>query len=133
MTVKREFRKSERSPQETARLRSARDRYQQEKPAPEQLLTEGGHANFVSLGQLLELHAFGSWMKTERAKQKMTLASMEEMTGIDQAALSRLENGQNSNPTVDTLYRVAAALGKVILCNFADAGVRPKPRMAQAQ
>jgi transcriptional regulator with XRE-family HTH domain len=32
--------------------------------------------------------------------------------GIEQPALSRLESGHTPNPTLDTLWRFAAALGK---------------------
>lgn len=115
------YRKAERTPDETARLRADRERYQRDKPTPEQLLAEGGHGDFVSLGELLRLHQVALWLKSERERQKMTLAELEVKTGIDQAALSRLENGRNANPTLDTLNRVASALGKVIYCTLQDA------------
>jgi transcriptional regulator with XRE-family HTH domain len=35
-----------------------------------------------------------------------------EITGMDRSALSKLETGQRSNPTVDTLVRYAEAVGK---------------------
>ena len=116
-----EHRKSKRSPEETARLRADRERYQREKPSPLQLLAEGGHDDFIPLGALLELHQAMAWLKKEREKQGMTLASLSELTGIDQGALSRLETGKNDNPTYDTISRVAAALGKVIRWSFQDA------------
>jgi len=34
---------------------------------------------------------------------------------IDQPALSRLETGHNKNPTLDTLWRYAAAIGRRLL------------------
>lgn len=43
-------RKANRTPKETAKLRADRERYQRDKPTPEQLLAEGGHAKFVTLG-----------------------------------------------------------------------------------
>ncbi len=42
----------------------------------------------------------------------MSLTALSEVSGIDKAALSRLESGQVENPTYHTLERVAAALGK---------------------
>jgi hypothetical protein len=48
--MKHVYRKAKRSREETARLRAERERYQREKPSPEQLLAEGGHADFVPLG-----------------------------------------------------------------------------------
>jgi transcriptional regulator with XRE-family HTH domain len=110
--------KIKRTPEEAARLRADRDRYQRERPTPEQLLAEGGHKEFVKLSELLMLHQTVAWLKQERERQKLTLAEMSRRTGIDQAALSRLETGKNSNPTLDTLSRLAAALGKTICCTF---------------
>jgi DNA-binding Xre family transcriptional regulator len=119
--------KIKRTPEEAARLRADRERYQRERPTPEQLLAEGGHTEFVKLGELLRLHQAVAWLKQERERQNLTLAEMSRRTGIDQAALSRLETGKNSNPTLDTLNRVAAALGKTICLSFQDANQAPPP------
>ena len=118
--------KIKRTPEEAARLRADRERYQRERPTPEQLLAEGGHNEFIKLGELLLLHQAVGWLKQERERQNLTLAEMSRRTGIDQAALSRLETGKNSNPTLDTLNRVAAALGKVICWSFQDADKTPQ-------
>jgi transcriptional regulator with XRE-family HTH domain len=40
--------------------------------------------------------------------------------GINQPALSRLENGHTPNPTPDTLWRYAAALGKRLVLTAED-------------
>lgn len=53
-------------------------------------------------------------LKAERERQGLSLADMKEHTGIDRAALSRLESGQHPNPTIATLMRYAQALGKTI-------------------
>ncbi len=46
--------------------------------------------------------------------------------GIDQPALSRLENGHNKNPTLDTLWRYAAAVGRrLVLTTEAIRDTRP--------
>jgi transcriptional regulator with XRE-family HTH domain len=118
--------KLNRTPEEAARLREDRDRYQRERPTPQQLLAEGGHKDFVKLGELLTLHQTLGWLKQERERQNLTLAEISKRTGIDQAALSRLETGKNSNPTHDTLNRVAAALGKTIRWSFQDAEQTPQ-------
>jgi DNA-binding XRE family transcriptional regulator len=114
-------RKSKRTPKETARLRADRERYQRDKPMPERLLAEGGHAEYVSLGGLILLQQIMASLKKERERQELTLADVAQRTGIDQAALSRLETGSNSNPTLDTLYRIALALGKTVVCSLQDA------------
>src|SRR5437588_13040487 len=96
-------RRLKRTASETARLKADRERYQREKPTPEQLLAEGGHNEFVPLGQLILLHQLMASLKKERERRQMTLAELAKRTGIDQAALSRLETGTNGNPTLDTI------------------------------
>jgi len=122
--IKHVQRKAQRSAAETARLRADRARYQRDKPTPEQLLAEGGHQDFVRLGDLLLLHQIVAALRKERTRRKMTLAQLADKTGIDQAALSRLENGKNANPTFDTILRIAAALGKSFVCHLQDAPVK---------
>jgi DNA-binding Xre family transcriptional regulator len=127
--MKHVYRKAKRTPEETARLRAERERYQRDKSSPEQLLAEGGHPDFVPLGELIGLHKVMASLKKERENQGLTLAMLSERTGIDQAALSRLETGSHGNPTLDTLYRIASALGKEIVCVLHDApGVAPNEK-----
>ena len=45
---------------------------------------------------------------------------MKSRCGIDPPALSRLENGHTPNPTLDTLWRYAAALGKRLVLTVGD-------------
>ncbi len=54
-------------------------------------------------------------LKAERLKQCLSLADVKERTGIERSALSRLENNVEANPTVNTLTRYAAAVGKRVL------------------
>ena len=49
----------------------------------------------------------------------LTLAEVSARCGIDWPALSRLENGHNRNPTLDTLWRYAAAVGRRLLLSTA--------------
>src|SRR5207253_3176817 len=100
-----------------------RERYQRDRPTPEQLLEEGGHANFVPLGELLQLHHVMATLRRAREQQGLTLAELAKRVQIDPAALSRLETGLQPNPTLDTVFRVAAGLGKVIYCFCQDAPV----------
>ncbi len=51
-------------------------------------------------------------LRAERERQGLSLADINERTGIDRAALSRLENNEDANPTLVTLERYAEALGK---------------------
>jgi len=121
MPNRHQHRESLRTPEEVAQLQADRERYQREKPTPEQLLAEGGHGSFVPLRELLAIRRIGSMFKREREQKGMTLAELSAKTGMDQATLSRLENGKNLNPTLDTLFRVAAALQKVFHADLVDA------------
>ena len=53
-----------------------------------------------------------SALRAERERQGLSLADINERTGIDRAALSRLENNEDANPTLATLERYAEAVGK---------------------
>ncbi len=124
--IKHIHRKTPRTPAQKAKLKADRERYQRDKPTPEQLLAEGGHEEFVRHGDLLMLHEMMAALKSERERQKLTMAKLSKITGIDQAALSRLETGKNANPTLETMNRIAAALGKTITCTLKDAPNKPK-------
>jgi transcriptional regulator with XRE-family HTH domain len=47
-----------------------------------------------------------------READGLTLAEVSRRCGIDQPARFRLETGHNKNPTLDTLWRYAAAVGR---------------------
>ena len=54
-------------------------------------------------------------LRAERERQGLSLADINERTGIDRAALSRLENYEDANPTLATLERYAEAVGKQMI------------------
>ena len=47
----------------------------------------------------------------------LTQKELSERTGIAQADISKLENG-NANPSLKTLQRLAAAMGKSVKISF---------------
>lgn len=57
-------------------------------------------------------------LKAERQAQGLSLSDVEQRSGIGRAALSRLENESEANPTVVTLTRYAEALGKTLVVGF---------------
>ena len=77
------------------------------------------------MGELLQIHQLAFQLKRERERQQLTLAELASRSGIDQGALSRLENGRNANPPLVTTRRVAAALGKAIYYSLQDAPQGP--------
>jgi ribosome-binding protein aMBF1 (putative translation factor) len=59
-------------------------------------------------------------LRREREARGLSLADVAERSGIDKAALSRLENGQQLNPTINTLNRYACALGKRLVLSLEE-------------
>ncbi len=53
-------------------------------------------------------------LRKAREAQGLSLADVQQATGIDRAALCRIETGENGNPTVNTLLRYARAIGRKI-------------------
>jgi DNA-binding XRE family transcriptional regulator len=136
MTVRRVYQKTTRSAARMAELAAVREKYQKQKPSLAQALSDSGFAEPVPLGELIQLHQVMAKLKSERMRQGLTSSDVAKKAGIDSAALSRLESGRNSNPTMVTIYRIASALGKVVSCHLEDApspAPRPTPRSARRQ
>jgi DNA-binding phage protein len=57
-------------------------------------------------------------LRAERERQGLSLTEVAERTGIDRAAIHKLEIGLNKNPTCATLARYAEALGVRIKWNL---------------
>ena len=121
MTARRVYQKAIRTPEQLSELHAVRERYQRTKPAPDAALAASGHERLLPLGEVILLHQLLASLKRERERQNVTLAQLEERSGISQAALSRLETGKAANPTLDTIYRISAALGKQVQCSLQDA------------
>lgn len=104
--------KIERTPEEKARIKEIRDRFQRERPTLEDLIASGEYNAPIPQGAYLELRRLMYLLRKERERQGLSLADVADRSDIDKAALSRLETGQQINPTIDTLWRYAHALGK---------------------
>ena len=73
------------------------------------------------LKELRELAQVFVELKKARQQQGLSLGDLQRLTGIDRSALSNLERGERVNFTMDTVTRYAAALGKQVLFQLADA------------
>ncbi|MBL8792585.1 MAG: helix-turn-helix transcriptional regulator [Planctomycetia bacterium] len=60
-------------------------------------------------------------LKKAREAAGLSLAEVQERSGMDKATLSRLENGHTENPTLETLLRYAKAVGKRLECRLVSA------------
>ena len=67
-----------------------------------------------------ELARAAELLRTEREKQGLSLADVQRRSGIERAAICRLENLVDANPTVGTLDRIAEALGKRLVIALED-------------
>lgn len=103
------------TPEEAAKYRRIREQVAAE--LPELVARHRGRlADLASLDRLfLEL-------KGLREAQGLSLNDVRLRTGMDRAALSKLENGVRSNCTVETLVRYAQAVGKRLVVLLEDEG-----------
>jgi DNA-binding XRE family transcriptional regulator len=108
------------SPEDRARHKAIREKFQRERPSLQQLIDSGEYVGPIPHGVYLSLLAALHDLKTTRTNAGLSLADIAEKSGIDKAALSRLETGVRENPTVQTLVRYAAALGKRLTFGLED-------------
>src|SRR5262245_54189786 len=101
-----------RTADQIANDRKLRDKYQSQKPPLSKLVASGDYSAPMLQAEYFAIMDFASRIKKLREQLQLSLADLETATGIDRAALSRLENGQTENPTYSTLERVAKALKK---------------------
>jgi len=106
--------KTERTEAEKARIKAVRERFQREKPSPKKLEESGEYNPPIPTDIFFALQSLLQSLRASREAAGLSLSDLAETTGMDKAALSRLETGQ-SNPTVDTLGRYAQALGKRVV------------------
>ena len=104
-----------------ARHKATREKFQRERPFLQQLIESGEYDGPIPHGVFLSLMAALHDLKAARTNAGLSLADVAEKSGIDKAALSRLETGVHENPTVQTLARYAAAVGKRITFGLEDA------------
>jgi DNA-binding Xre family transcriptional regulator len=59
-------------------------------------------------------------LREERQRQGLSLADITARSDIDRGTLSKLENDEDPNVTMNTLLRYAQAVGKVIVVQLED-------------
>lgn len=111
-------RKTERSPEEAARLRELRDRYQREKPSIADLEAKG--AEFATLGEIVLLRCLADELRKERERQGLSRERLAERLHLTAEALAGVEAGTIGTVTLGLLSRVAHALGKQITYSLVE-------------
>jgi DNA-binding XRE family transcriptional regulator len=99
------------TPERRAEHEEIRNRFRREQPGPDELIEQGDIDEPVPHGQFMELLNLVTQIRLERERKGLSLTDVSEASGLTRPAISRIENGWNSNPTLDTLFRYAAAVG----------------------
>ena len=110
----------ERTPEEQARIKAIRERFQRERPNARKLVESGEFNPPIPASAYFAVAALLKRLREAREAAGLSLADMAERTSMDKASLCRLETGKQSNPTVETLARYAAAMDKQVLFSLAD-------------
>lgn len=127
MKARREFRANRKSAEERARERALREELQRKKPSLDDLVREGDcdPDAIMTMGMYFDVQKVLQSLKRDRLRRGISVGEVAERSGLDRAVVSRLENGKQDNPTVATLMRYAAALGKRFLWTYDRQSVEP--------
>ena len=122
MKARRLFRASRKTAEERVREHALRDKLQEEKPSLEDLVRNGACDSdaIMTMGMYFDIQGALQALKREREQSGLSIGDVAERSGLDRAVVSRLENGKQDNPTVATLMRYAAAVGKRFLWSYED-------------
>jgi hypothetical protein len=122
MKARRIFRANRKTAEQRAREQELRDELQKEKPSLENLVRSGAcdPDAVMTMGMYFDVQRALQALKRERQQRGLTIGAVAERSGLDRAVVSRLENGKQDNPTVATLMRYAAAVGKRFLWSYQD-------------
>jgi DNA-binding XRE family transcriptional regulator len=99
------------SAEHQAAIKAIRERSRKERPGPDELIDQGEIDELVPQAQYIELRSLMVRLRAVRERLGLSLTDLSERTGLTRAAISRLENGWNLNPTLETLFRYTEALG----------------------
>jgi DNA-binding XRE family transcriptional regulator len=126
MKAKRIYRPNRKTAAERASEKALRDKLQMEKPSLEDLIRDGDcdPEAIITMGMYFDIQQALQGLKGERKLRGLSIADVAERSGLDRAVVSRLENGKQENPTIATLMRYAAAVGKRFLWSYEDLPTR---------
>jgi ribosome-binding protein aMBF1 (putative translation factor) len=88
--------------------------------ASEESVREAVLAEFPPRRADAELTTALSALRTERERQGLSVADIQERTRIDGVTIAKLERGEIANPNLGLLASYAAALGKRLSWSLAD-------------
>lgn len=86
----------------------------------------------ATIYDMLALNVLVDQLRQARESQGLSLADVSERTGIDRAALNKIETRKNQNPTYGTLARYAAAVGRSLVLSLGESTPKAARRPAAA-
>lgn len=125
MKTQRVFRANKKSAAERSREKALRDQLQKDRPALDDMIRAGDcdPDAVMTMGMYFDVQMVLRALKRDRERRGVSISDVAERSGLDRAVVSRLENGKQDNPTVATLMRYAAAIGKRLVWSFGDSAV----------
>ena len=122
MKAQRIFRANRKTPEERACEKTLREKIQKDKPSLDDLIRTGecDPDAVMTMGMYFDIQRALQALKRERQQSGLSISDVADRSGLDRAVISRLENGKQDNPTVATLMRYAAAVGKRFLWCYED-------------
>jgi ribosome-binding protein aMBF1 (putative translation factor) len=115
MSSNRIHRKMQRTAEDQKQIEDVRQHVQAMRPTADELLASGEIGEFVPLGEYLDVREAVRALKKQRERKGLSLAEVAARAKMDKAAISRLENGLQANPTIGTLCRYASAIDAQIV------------------
>lgn len=133
MKAKRIFRANCKSTDDRSREQATREELQKRKPTLEDLIATGDcdPEAVMTMGMYFEIQGALQALKRERQQSGLSISDVAKRSGLDRAMVSRLENGKQDNPTVATLMRYAAAMGKRFLWSYKNLAAKDSPDNAK--
>jgi DNA-binding XRE family transcriptional regulator len=107
------------TPEQREQMRRAAQAFQDDKLAIDELVASGKYSEAMPWGVLLDSLFAVAELKKTREAMGLSLTDVSERSGIDRATLCKIENGKG-NPTIQTIGRYAAALGKRVTIVLED-------------
>src|SRR5216683_169677 len=122
MKARRMFRPNRKTAKERAREQKLREKIQKNRPSLEELVRTGAcdPDAVMTMGMYFDVQRALQALKRERELCGLSIGDVAERSGLDRAVVSRLENGKQDNPTIATLMRYAAAVGKRFVWSYED-------------
>jgi DNA-binding XRE family transcriptional regulator len=109
------------TPEQEVAEQAIRERFQREKPTLQELVDRSDISAVFTMEEYWDLRKTFAALRALREQRGLTISDLAERTGVDVAAISRLENGHVDNASIATVTRYAKALGKRVVVRLEDA------------